>query len=125
MARKKAANVGREAASYLKATGIDDDIVEMKVHDDKYSDDQAGHVNLITDDNAKYTVSYRLVGNRLELWRQGSILEYIGEEPPAEPEIPTVDLEALTVKQLRTLAETAEIAGYSKMRRTELIEALS
>lgn len=47
-------------------------------------------------------------------------LEPIGTDTPDE-----VDLESLTVTELKALARDAGIAGYSSMRKSELIAALS
>ena len=45
---------------------------------------------------------------------------------PVGPDIPDgVDLESLTVTELKVLAKDAGIAGYSSMRKSELIAALS
>jgi hypothetical protein len=105
-------DVADAAAAYLHNSGIDDEILETKLHEDP---DQ---VNIIVEGSKKYTVSYRMVGNRLELWREGYPPEHI------EQDIPAVDLEKLTVKELRQLAETAGVKGYSKMHKTDLILAL-
>jgi hypothetical protein len=38
---------------------------------------------------------------------------------------PAVDVSGLTVSELRELAKAADVSGYSKMKKAELIEALS
>ena len=52
--------------------------------------------------------------------------EWQDDAPPGGTDTPDdVDLESLTVTELKALARDAGIAGYSSMRKSELIAALS
>ena len=48
----------------------------------------------------------------------------VEESPKEEPKTETVDLETLTVAELREIAKDRGLTGYSKLRKAELIEAL-
>ena len=67
----------------------------------------------------KPVMATRVVGNRVELYLYG------GEVLNYPPTVPALDLDDLSLKELRALAKEAGIAGYSKMKRDDLIAALS
>ena len=57
----------------------------------------------------------------------GTIIDYVSEDdkkPVKEKTFAKLDLNILTVAELRDLAKKKEIKGYSKMKKEELIENL-
>lgn len=67
----------------------------------------------------KPILATKVVGNRLELYLYG------GDVVQYSLDAPAINWKSLTVDQLKEIAQEAGIEGYSKMKKAELIEALS
>ena len=68
-------------------------------------------------------MSSKVVGNRVELYLYGGqVLNY---PPVDDKKVPAVDLQTMTVGELREIAKIAEVPGYSKMKKAQLIKALT
>ncbi len=86
-------------------------------------------VDYVTEDESKKTVktserkNFRNDGKNFEKKEKRNETKKV-EKPKEEIVEPKLDLEILTVNELRELAKKKEIKGYSKMKKEELIELL-
>ena len=83
-------------------------------------------VDYVTEDESRKSSRQMDKGNKKFESKKRDNKEEKKEEKPSNEEVsePKLDLNILTVNELRDLAKKKEISGYSKMKKDELIQAL-